>query len=384
MTTDVAADVLGQRIERECDRLDRMEALLGGTLLADVLSADALIALKGQVADCRTSVRRAGRYRGDGGWTTLADAAAEARRLHGEIFALVQGRLFRSAGLDDGVSAAADRLLEHVRRRCAARAVLTTFGPEAESVDHTIGLVRLQFPGTTVWDLPFCVHEFGHHAVRELPHVQPARRTERPLQEVLDGQFGTAAGLSMSHAHELVADVFATYSMGAVYPLACLVQRVVPVTAGTDSDTHPSWARRVAAMVATLRHLGTESGDLRYADAAAQTVLPAWRRAVGTAEPATPDGMRLDVFARTVVQALHRHAEALRYRDGDQAVQVRAALTGDPGSAARPPDATPAAVIDGAWRWRQQNPENFVRAWRQVNDLSLSWCAGASLDGGER
>jgi hypothetical protein len=384
MTTDVAADILGQRIDGECDRLDRMEALLDGPLLAEVLSPDTLISLKGQVADCRTSVRRAERYSGQGGWTTLAAAAAEARRLRGEIFALVQGQLFRTAGLDDGVSAAAGRLLEHVRRRCAARAVLTTFSPEVESVDHTIGLVRLQFPGTTVWDLPFCVHEFGHHAVRELPHVQPVRRTERPLQEVLEGPFGIGAGLSTSHAHEVVADVFATYAMGAAYPLACLVQRVDPVRAGTDSDTHPSWDRRVVAMLAALRHLGTESGDLRYADAATQTVLPAWRSAAGTAEPIAPDGPRLDVFARTVVQALYRHAGALRYRDGDQAVQVRAALAGDARTAARPAAASPAAVIDGAWRWRQQDFQRFARGWRQVNDLALSWCADASLDRGDQ
>jgi hypothetical protein len=382
VSADMAAEVLGQRVERECDQLDRMNGLLDLALLTEVLSDDTLVALKGQVADCRTSVQRAARHRGDGGWAMLADAAAEGRRLRGEIFALVQGQLFRSAGLDGRVSAAAGRLLEYVRRRCVIRGVLTTFSPDVESVDHTIGLVRLQYPGTTVWDLPFCVHEFGHHAVRELPHVQPARRAERPLQEALDGPFGIRAGLSTSHAHELVADVFATCALGAAYPLACLVQRVDPARVGTDSDTHPSWARRVAAMLAALRHLGTESGDLRYADTADETVLPAWQSIVGTAAPAAPDQQRLDAFVRNTVRALHRHAGALRYRDGDWAVQVRAALTIDPGAAERPAGTTPAAVVDGAWRWRQQDPERFARGQRQVNELALTWCANASFDRG--
>src|SRR5690349_7837378 len=126
----MAVDVLGQRDERECDQLDRMQGLLDLALLAEVLPDDTLIALRGQVADCRTSLRGAGQRRNDAGWAMLADSVAEGRRLRGEIFALVQGQLFRAAELDGGVSAAAGRLLEHVRRRCATRGVLTTFSPD--------------------------------------------------------------------------------------------------------------------------------------------------------------------------------------------------------------------------------------------------------------
>jgi hypothetical protein len=136
-------------------------------------------------------------------------------------------------------------------------------------------------------------------------------------------------------------------------------------------------------MLGTLQQLDLQSGDLRYADAAEETVLPAWRSAAGTAQPGAADQPRLDAFARVTVEALLRHAGALRYRDGDRAVQVRAALSGDPGTAVQPAGATPAAVVDGAWRWRQQDPDRFARARGRVNDLALAWCAGARLDGGE-
>ena len=243
-----------------------------------------------------------------------------------ELFALVQGRLFSSAGLDNGIAVAARRLLEEVQVLSGLdRGVLVTFSPDTESVDHTIGLVRLRFPGTTVWDLPFAVHEFGHHAVHELTHIDAAHSDERPLRSLVTGPFGTKAGIDESHVHELVADVFATVALGATYPIACIQRRINAKQRATDGTTHPSWERRVATMVAALNHMTKLSDDKRYAATATQLVLPAWQALTGQAAP--PDAPELKALAHKAVDVLARHAPKLPYDDKESAVLVKYELT---------------------------------------------------------
>ena len=75
---DVVDQILGQRIERECDQLDRMAEFLDRALLSDALPADTVVMLRGQVADCRTSVTRAGRDSADGRGAPQAAAPAVA------------------------------------------------------------------------------------------------------------------------------------------------------------------------------------------------------------------------------------------------------------------------------------------------------------------
>lgn len=367
--------VLESRVQSECDELDRVSKYLDLPVLKGVFGPGVANSLRGQLTDASNELRQALTKSVDDGWTSFDLAEPAARLLRAEVFALVQGQLFSEAGLDDGISAAARQLLKQVQSLCSvARGVLTTFGPDPESVDHTIGLVRLRFPGTTVWDLPFAVHEFGHHAVREMPHVAAGHREERPLLELITGDYGVKAGLSELHAHELIADVFATFALGPTYPYACAARRISAGKVSADSGTHPSWHRRMVVMLTTLERMSTEYNTTRYADAATETVLPFWRTLAGPDLPALADQRALETFARKAVERLTRHAPALVYEDADKAVLVKT-LLGKKDAAAALPDGTGAAIVlDAAWRWWRQNPTATDSERRRVNALAIDLC----------
>lgn len=368
--------VLAARVRSQCEELDRVASYLDVDPLRTALPELFVQRLRTQLTNAAAELRKALTKNESSGWTAFDNAEPGARRLCAEVFTLLQGELFSSAGLDDGISAAARNLLAQVQQRCGVdRGVLTSFSPEPESLDHTIGLVRLMFPGTTVWDLPFAVHEFGHHAVRELEHIAADRRQENPLLDVITGQDGVGAGLTELHAHELAADAFATFALGATYPYACIVQRISAKKLTADSGTHPSWSRRMVVMLATLQRMSLAYDNTRYADAATETVLPLWQSLAGPRLREPTDQRRLEVFARRMVEKLHRHATGLGYDDADKAVLVKGLLENENTVLADLPDKTQAAaVVDAAWRWRRRFPEAPEWERKRVNALAIEFC----------
>ncbi|RZU14276.1 hypothetical protein EV645_5147 [Kribbella rubisoli] len=383
----MARPALEDRVAAVCEQLELAERQLDLPLIRDLLEPQAATRLSGKLGDRRKSVKRAlSTATEDAGWDLFATEEKAARQLMAELFALVQGRLFSSAGLDNGIAGAARRLLQDVQELSGLdRGVLVTFSPDTESVDHTIGLVRLRFPGTTVWDLPFAVHEFGHHAVHELAHIDAAHSDDRPLRSLVTGPFGTKAGLDESHVHELIADVFATVALGATYPIACIQRRINAKQRATDGTTHPSWQRRVTTMVAALDHMTKLSDDKRYAATAAQLVLPAWQALTGQAAP--PDAPELKALAHKAVDVLARHAPKLTYDDKESAVLVKYELTtaaqpGPPRPVEVPPNAGPAAIVDAAWRWRRQNPDATPVQRSRVDKHAIALCTAVPTDRG--
>ncbi|MFI5712844.1 hypothetical protein [Kribbella sp. NPDC051620] len=368
--------VLESRVQAECDELARVAKYLELEVLKDVFEPGDANTLRDQLGDAAWALREALTKNGDSAWVAFELAEPDARRLRAEVFALLQGRLFSAAELDDGISAAARQLLKQVQSRCSVdRPVLVTFSPDPESVDHTIGLIRLRFPGTTIWDLPFAVHEFGHHAVRELPHVNAAHRPERPLLELITGDYGVKAGLTEPHAHELLADAFATFALGPTYPYACTARRINATKLTADTTTHPSWHRRMTVMLATLHRMTAEYDNTRYADTATETVLPFYRSLAGP-DPAPPvDQRALETFARKVVERLRRHARGLAYDDADKAVLVNTLLgKEDSLPADLPAGAHAMAVVDAAWRWWRQYPTATDDDRHRVNTLAIDFC----------
>ncbi|MER7244401.1 hypothetical protein [Kribbella sp. NPDC000426] len=385
----MARPALADRVAAVCEQLELAERQLDLPFIRNLLEPEVANTLSGQLGDCRKRVERALRTATeDSGWDLFATEEKAARQLMAELFALVQGGLFSSAGLDNGIAAAARRLLQEVQEFSRVyRGVLITFSPDTESVDHTIGLVRLRFPGTTVWDLPFAVHEFGHHAVHELAHIDAAHRDERPLRALVTGPFGTKAGIDESHVHELIADVFATVALGATYPIACIQRRINAKQRAADGTTHPSWERRVTTMIAALNHMTKLTDDKRYAATAAQLVLPAWQALTDQATP--PDAPEPKALAIKAVEVLARHAPKLTYNDKESAVLVKAELTsaaepGPPRPPEVPPNAGPAAIVDAAWRWRRQHPDATPLQRSRVDKHAIALCAAVPTDRGNR
>lgn len=309
------------------------------------------------------------------GWDRWHAELDGADQLVDELVALFLTRLLRQHGVGAGTFAAAETLLGELEDRAEIGRVVLGQTQELEMADHTRSSIALRFPGSGVWELPFLVHEFGHHAVERLSPRSHARAGERPLAEtvtavaeVLTGR-GTPDEKTRSHAEELVADGFATVCCGATYPVACLCLRTPhPARASISDSTHPSWNDRVATMRAVLDALTERTGLTRYRWMREELVDPLARRTLGMV-PTVGDAAA-EAGERTV-RSLGDHRPDLVYRDEvQQAIGVAAALErGDP---TPPAGANVRSVLDGAWRVRLGG-EAAVHE-DAIADLALRYC----------
>jgi hypothetical protein len=295
-------------------------------------------------------------------WRKYGNAVKAARHLEREIFCYVAGRLLHEQGLDQGVGMVADLLLEELAERTGIDNHLITtlefdFGAETmdggETIDPLIELVRLNFPGAGIWDLPILAHEFGHYAIRELRGVENS--DQRPILELVRCLAAENPGQwQRQHVEEVLADAYATYTVGPAYPLSCIVLRVPPADLDRVWERHPSWRHRVTAMIETLRQMTQMSGKRCFRIAADEDVRPLWLALTGGVgpEPDANDLARLQRWTARITAELHRHVSGLMYDDGRPADNLTHLLT--VGTSGESPSAgsTVAHVLNAAWRWR--------------------------------
>lgn len=246
--------------------------------------------------------------------------------------------LLREHRLDDGAGPAVDALVTHL---CAAADVapdvVIGVNTGSESYTRTLDLVRLP-PHCDVWHLPVVAHELGHYVIRELRHAQD--KDARPLRELVE-TIGDD-----DHAEELVADSYATFTIGPAYPLSCLWLRIDPGTAARAGVTHPSWQRRVHVMVSLLTLMSAEYDTGQYSGAVETMLLPAWKQLTG--QDATTPGEG-DNPARTILTQLNRHLGHSRYVVGSNVTLAARALKD---RTPMPQGVTPAHVLNAAWQAR--------------------------------
>ena len=297
-------------------------------------------------------------------WRKYNNAVKAARSFEREIFCYVAGRLLREKGFDQGVGTVADLLLQELAERTGIDNHLITtlefdFGGDTlefdsgrETMDPLIDLVRLNFPGAGIWDLPILAHEFGHYAIRELPGVDDSEY--RPMFELMRCLAAENPGQGQrQQVEELLADVYATYTVGPAYPLSCIVLRVPP-----DPDraweTHPSWRARVTAMIETLRQMTQLSGKRCFRIAADEDVRPLWLAMCGDArpEPEANELERLQRWTTRITAELHQHVNGLMYDDGWRVDSLTHLLTVRTNWESPPVGSTVAHILNAAWRWR--------------------------------
>ena len=129
--------------------------------------------------------------------------------LFAECLAYAIGPSIRERGLDGGLCAIADGLLEELSQRMQQpwrrRALLAG----AECVNVIAQIIRVRFPATSIWDLPIAAHEFGH-VVGQVMQTDGA----------IAGLIGGADRSMWPWIHEHFADIFATSSPSAQPSLA--------------------------------------------------------------------------------------------------------------------------------------------------------------------
>jgi hypothetical protein len=232
----------------------------------------------------------------------------------------------------------------------------------------------MRFPGARIWDIPILAHEFGHHALRELPHVEPILRDKRPLSGLVgEGakalvETGVNSERASSHAEELLADCIATVCCGPTYPIACLVLRVPPgAEAARASRTHPAWPDRVATMRRVLDELTISTGQGRYRHQRETVIDPLVGCVLGRIPELPPAG---EILAQESIQRLQKHCPQLIYAEADSAIRIASGLASQK---PEPPEAaTIRSVLDGAWRWRLAQSRSVDHA--SVAAAAVTYC----------
>jgi hypothetical protein len=366
--------VYAARLDAELDDLARAEGDLTAARLQETLSDSVSRDIRVLIHDVRRTLEL---QRSVVDWTGLHDARARARQVRTELFCLVQTALFRDEGYDEAILDAAELLVAHLQARSRIRRpVLLAVAPDSESMDHTLSMLLLRFPGASVWDLPVLGHEFGHHAVEHLESGSDAARGSRPLLELVLREVEDtveSADCKRAWPHELAADVVATYALGVSYPLACLALRVDLAQPSAGTDTHPSWDQRIEIMAATLEKISALLGTGKHAAAAAEVVRPLWRQLSAGTIPRAARAIELGLLAEKLVGELHRHTEGLLYDDAGRAVPLGQLLDA-PEQPADLTDATVPTVLDAVWRWRRTHWDAGPDELRRAQGIALTWC----------
>lgn len=200
-------------------------------------------------------------------WQDYAKAYEHSQEIFRECLEFLGGLAFRDKLLDESICEVSDELIRNCKSTILGPPSLTVPAPQG-ALTKTLGrIIRLRFPEWTIWTLPFTAHEYGHVVVDEVealkkfveeevtPWVSQYRKSQR-LSEYGEER---AKKRAKAHLHVLLADAFATYTMGPAYAYAAFLLRFNPSDAYADCDKHPADAKRVLVVFGMLNRMNEEA-----------------------------------------------------------------------------------------------------------------------------
>jgi len=280
----------------------------------------------------------------------------------------IEGSLARAAGLDGGMCALADRLLEEVSNKTLSWERITI--PAArEIINDRTWIIGLPPNDTTIWSLPVMAHELGHFAIDHLVD----RNRERPGTSLKDGTWigededADAAKrlFAGQRAEELFADVFGAYVLGPAYA-ASLAWRAFPHRAWDNLPSHPGWGLRVHAALAVVEgHPSCRE--------LAPLVRRSWEATLAAAggPPVAPDGVLKHVgrFVGYAVGVLERDFPGGRFDDLPGVLKAEQHLVRRTGPYKGLDLRT---VLNAAWTRRLRH--GWDEAPGQIGETAMAWC----------
>jgi hypothetical protein len=221
-------------------------------------------------------------------WVEYSKILLTSQDLLRECLEIIGTLAIRQKNLDHKSLFIADELMRDCLR-------LSTGGTEYYLLVHGMGdalfktrarIIRLRFPDWTIWDLPLAMHELGNVVMtiilaREREHAReypdepelqvltPYRDKQRDSLVATDPQLSQkfqAGGDGAAEATRwaegrvrvLLADAFATYTMGPAYAYSAITLRLSP-TASAQRDV-PSDAQRAQTILSMLAWMNENTG----------------------------------------------------------------------------------------------------------------------------
>jgi hypothetical protein len=374
-------------------------------------------------------------------WTGYFRVQHDCEAIFGECLRLLGGLALRNQGfgqiLDNQIWEIADELI----RSCANESIgdpwtsLTVPAPR-EAVARTLArMIRLRFPAWNVWTVPLAAREYGHVVAEdakylpgeieerlrsrvegELPDVVTSaaathriRTGTRKFQDLESAARNTVLGLEFvaqdeahgdvqrrvaelvererSCLHVLVADAYATYTLGVAYASAALLLRFEP--ARSTRDDLISDAIRGDVVLAMLDRMNAESASRPY-DQPLDLLRTGWDTVLQYATVGgngVSDPLRGKEFVDWIWEAFQNSLRlTARYPDEDDTegwLSVRKARSewertlqasdefGTSGLELR----KLRDALNAAWSWRLENPGADHRKLRRLETATMKICS---------
>lgn len=234
-------------------------------------------------------------------WRRYYEIYDESRKTFGEYLEFIGGLAIRSMGFDEAIrSTGFDervcQVADELVRSCSKEVSLQpwqslTIPSLQESLTRTLArIIRLSFPEWTIWMLPFTAHEYGYVVIedslaQERNVIKTFVTSEIELLKQRDGGYQaakdeeekkTAEARIKNHLLVLLADAFATYTMGPAYAHAAISLRFNPSHAHRESSTHPSEVRRACMVLKMLEEMDKAEGGNTFRSAL-DKLNPDWK-----------------------------------------------------------------------------------------------------------
>jgi hypothetical protein len=367
-------DVLGVQVQAALEDLIQAQEALDGAPLDARLRARVTIDLEDAFRAPRNDLEGIEQDLAAGSelpdcWRRYRNARDDAAPIVQQCLALIQGSLTRRNKVALEVCEVADALLDDLSGRTPVDWGRFTILAEQEFIGGVSEIVRVRFPEISIWSLPIAAHELGHFIAPDLPRGKDEDR-RFPVKELLDAAPDPRA---MSRLYEYVADVFATYTVGPCYPIACVLLRFDPASVNEHPlDDHPSDDARVSAMLAVLERLDGKTGQYAWIR---ERLDELWREGA----PRRAADARVGEIIDLVVGLL---PEGAAYRGWHWVDPLARTLADE----RKPlPDASTVApwdVVNAAWLARMEYFDGNVYDARELGDRALGLCRSALVHAG--
>lgn len=250
-----------QELDRAVKSVDKIDLAIGNKERVEFAKSELLKKLeegKTRLKELKESVINGEQVSGER-WTEYRELKEKTiDPLLKECLAMLEGSLVRMSKLDDGICRIADALIYDLELKLSVPWGRFTILDVEEYINNLANIIRIRFPGASIWSLPLVVHEFGHFVGEELKRTTTYGHYH-PFEDLLN-EAGRDPNMGKDFLREHFADHFATCVLGPSYAFACFMLRFDPLTANSEGQFHPSDNKRAYWILQVLKTMNEEQG----------------------------------------------------------------------------------------------------------------------------